>query len=61
METIRGEQFLAQLNWRYATKQFDRTRKISPEDWAALENAPGDKHATQKKVRFPRDQIIHLA
>jgi nitroreductase len=39
METIRGEQLLAQLNWHYATKQFDRTRKISPEDSAALENA----------------------
>ena len=25
------------LHWRYATKQFDPTRKISAEDWAALE------------------------
>ena len=39
MDTIKGEQLLAQLNWRYATKQFDPTRKISPEDWAALESA----------------------
>ena len=39
MNPIKGEQLLAQLNWRYATKQFDPTRKISPEDWAALENA----------------------
>jgi nitroreductase len=30
---------LTQLNWRYAVKQFDPTRKISPEDWATLENA----------------------
>jgi nitroreductase len=36
---IKGEQLLAQLNWRYATKQFDPARKISPEDWAALEDA----------------------
>ena len=39
MDTIKREQLLAQLNWRYATKQFDPTRKISPEDWAALESA----------------------
>jgi nitroreductase len=39
MNTIKGEQLLAQLNWRYATKQFDPTRKIFPDDWAALENA----------------------
>ena len=30
---------LAQLNWRYATKIFDPTKKISPTDWAALEQA----------------------
>jgi nitroreductase len=39
MDTIRGEQLLTQLNWRYATKQFDPSRKISPGDWAALKNA----------------------
>jgi len=39
MDTIRGEQLLTQLNWRYATKQFDPSRKISQEDWATLENA----------------------
>ena len=39
MNTIKGEQLLAQLNWRYATKQFDPGRKIPPEDWATLENA----------------------
>ena len=27
------------LEWRYATKQFDPNRKISPEIWAALEDA----------------------
>jgi nitroreductase len=30
---------LGQLCWRYATKQFDPDRKISPEDWATLEMA----------------------
>ena len=30
---------LAQLNWRYATKIFDPTKKISPADWGALEQA----------------------
>src|SRR5213595_2330997 len=39
MNPIKGEQLLAQLNWRYATKQFDPAKKISPEDWAVLENA----------------------
>jgi len=39
MNPIKGEQLLIQLNWRYATKQFDSARKISPEDWAVLENA----------------------
>ena len=37
--TIHHEHLLAQLNWRYATKQFDPRRKISPQDWAALESA----------------------
>lgn len=35
--TISAEQLLGQLHWRYATKQFDPARKISAEDWAALE------------------------
>jgi nitroreductase len=39
MPTIHREQLLSQLNWRYATKQFDPGRKISPEDWSALEEA----------------------
>lgn len=39
MNAINREQLLAQLNWRYATKQFDPERKISPEDWGALEEA----------------------
>ena len=32
-------QLLEQLNWRYATKQFDPKRKISAPDWATLEEA----------------------
>jgi hypothetical protein len=39
MTTIHRDQLLKQLNWRYATKQFDAGRKISTEDWAALEEA----------------------
>lgn len=39
MNTIAPDQLLGQLNWRYATKQFDAQRKISPHDWAALEQA----------------------
>jgi nitroreductase len=37
--TIQRETLLQQLNWRYATKQFNSHLKISPEDWAALEDA----------------------
>lgn len=37
MSTATCEQVLKQLQWRYATKQFDPARKISPHDWEALE------------------------
>jgi nitroreductase len=30
---------LSALNWRYATKQFDPAKKISPETWKTLEEA----------------------
>src|SRR5580704_1159502 len=36
---IKPETLINQLNWRYATKQFDPKRKISARDWAALEEA----------------------
>ncbi|MCE1203746.1 MAG: NAD(P)H-dependent oxidoreductase [Holophagaceae bacterium] len=39
MSSIAGESLLQQLNWRYATKKFDATKKISPADWAVLEQA----------------------
>ncbi len=39
MSAITTAQLLEQLHWRYATKQFDPQRKISPADWAALEDA----------------------
>jgi nitroreductase len=39
MSTITGESLLQQLNWRYATKKFDATRKIAAADWAILEEA----------------------
>lgn len=37
MNTITHKQLHDQLNWRYATKQFDPIKKISLEDWQALE------------------------
>jgi nitroreductase len=37
--TISPDQLRERLEWRYATKQFDPNRKISPEVWAALEDA----------------------
>ena len=39
MNTIHREQLVHQLQWRYATKQFDPHRKIGAEDWEALEEA----------------------
>lgn len=33
------ETVLAQLNWRYAAKKFDPSRKIAPDLWATLEQA----------------------
>jgi nitroreductase len=39
LNTIDSEQLLGRLNWRYATKQFDPTRKIGAQDWAVLEEA----------------------
>ncbi|HEX4350591.1 MAG TPA: NAD(P)H-dependent oxidoreductase [Verrucomicrobiae bacterium] len=39
MASIHSNQLLDQLNWRYATKQFDPNRKISAQDWSTLEEA----------------------
>lgn len=39
MNTINHNHLIGQLNWRYATKQFHPRRKISPRDWATLEEA----------------------
>jgi nitroreductase len=39
MSTIKSQQLLEQLNWRYATKVFDPNRKISAADWATIEEA----------------------
>lgn len=34
-----SEQWIANLNWRYATKKFDPTKKIPSDTWAALEKS----------------------
>lgn len=39
MKTVDPNVLIEQLNWRYATKQFDPQRKINAEEWAALEEA----------------------
>src|SRR5262249_7655608 len=38
-QTINRDQLIGQLNWRYATKQFDPQQKIGAADWGALEEA----------------------
>jgi nitroreductase len=39
MKPVGNDTVLKQLQWRYATKKFDSTRKISAEDWKTLEQA----------------------
>ncbi|MFO0942701.1 MAG: NAD(P)H-dependent oxidoreductase [Pirellulales bacterium] len=37
--TVQPDALLRQLQWRYAVKKFDSSRKIEPEAWNALEQA----------------------
>jgi nitroreductase len=39
VNTLSPNALIAQLNWRYATKQFDPARKIPADVWTALERA----------------------
>jgi nitroreductase len=39
MKPVENHTLLKQLQWRYATKKFDATRKIPAEDWNTLEQA----------------------
>lgn len=39
LDSISPDLVKRQLGWRYATKKFDPTRKISPEVWAVLEES----------------------
>ncbi|MDZ4787506.1 MAG: NAD(P)H-dependent oxidoreductase [Blastochloris sp.] len=39
MNPLPSDQLLEQLQWRYATKQFNSSKKISAKDWTALEDA----------------------
>ncbi len=39
MTTLSGKNLVEQLRWRYATKKFDASKKISAEDWGILEQA----------------------
>jgi nitroreductase len=36
---LTSDQIIQRLNWRYATKKFDSTKKISDDDWYALEQS----------------------
>src|SRR5581483_4653009 len=38
-EAIAPSQLLGQLNWRYATKQFDPEKKINEQNWEVVEEA----------------------
>jgi nitroreductase len=39
MKALENDALIRQLNWRYATKKFDPTRKIPQGDWNTLEQA----------------------
>jgi len=39
MNVLTNDQLLSQLEWRYATKQFDSSRRIDAATWAALEKS----------------------
>ncbi|MDX2114946.1 MAG: nitroreductase family protein, partial [Planctomycetota bacterium] len=39
MKPVPAETYLENLNWRYATKKFDATKKIPDAQWKALEQA----------------------
>ncbi len=39
MKAVNNETIVRQLNWRYATKKFDASRKIQTPDWKTLEQA----------------------
>lgn len=39
MDPIKSEKLLEALNWRYATKKFDNTKKIDGNTWNALEKS----------------------
>lgn len=36
---LTGESILTRLNWRYAVKKFDPTKKVSDKDWSVLEQS----------------------
>lgn len=38
-EKISKEEILESLNWRYAAKSYDSTKKVSAEDWTTLEQS----------------------
>ena len=39
MEPIKNEKLIEALNWRYAVKKFDNTKKIDEKTWNALEDS----------------------
>jgi nitroreductase len=39
MKPVNNETIVRQLNWRYATKKFDASRKIQTPDWKTLEQS----------------------
>ncbi len=49
-------EILKALNWRYAVKKFDATKKIASIAFGYRHQ--DDKYASLKKVRFSRDHVF---
>jgi nitroreductase len=61
-EITNGEQILEQLNWRYAVKQYDKSKKVSEADWKILEEslelAPSSFGLQPYKFFVVKDQAV---
>ena len=64
MKKMEGADFLAAMEWRYATKMFDKTKKIDTKTWNALEQAliltPSSYGAMPYKFIIVQDQAIKV-
>jgi nitroreductase len=62
MQKLTGAQLVESLEWRYATKKFDKTKKIDEKTWNALEQVliltPSSYGAMPYKFYIVQDQAL---